>query len=277
MELNGYRIETTRRRGISLFPIGDIHAGSSACDERKVRGTVKRILDDPLAYWLFMGDACEFINYQDKRFDAKTCAPWLRLRDLNDIVQIQADWIIELFKPIREKCIGWHDGNHEETIRLKFGRDIAAYMAKALGAKYLSYSALTMLSVDDGKTSHCKVFSHHGIGGGRYDGAKINSLQMSGRWIDADLYLQGHNHSCISSVNPCLSIRMKHDDGEGVEWEEQDRAFVNTGTYFRTYYRDRNKASSSYAEKKAFPPSKIGTPEIHIGFDPLKISFKSPE
>lgn len=276
MELNIFRIKGPRRKGVSLWPIGDLHAGTSACDERRARATVKHILEDPLAYWLFMGDACEFINYKDKRFDPKTSAPWLRLADLDNIVEVQSNWVIDLFKPIASKCIGWHDGNHKETIRLKFGGDVGARMAKALGVKHLTYSALTMLEVDDGKTSSCKIFSHHGIGGGRYDGAKINSIQMSGRWIDADIYIQGHNHSCITSINPCLSLRAKHDDGAGVEWEERDRAFVNSGTYFRTYYRDRNKPSSSYAEKKAFPPSKIGTPEILIKFDPLSFSIKSP-
>ena len=58
-----------------LVPIGDVHLGAAACDESRLVEVVKGIAADDRAYWVGLGDYCEFINMQDRRFDARTLAP----------------------------------------------------------------------------------------------------------------------------------------------------------------------------------------------------------
>jgi len=52
----------------SIIPLADIHIGNAATDEKLLASTVQRIKDDDAAYWVGLGDYCEFINRSDKRF-----------------------------------------------------------------------------------------------------------------------------------------------------------------------------------------------------------------
>lgn len=41
-----------------VIPLGDVHLGAAACDEKLLRKVVKRIGDDPMCYWIGLGDYC---------------------------------------------------------------------------------------------------------------------------------------------------------------------------------------------------------------------------
>jgi hypothetical protein len=71
-----------------------------------------------------LGDYCEWINVQDKRFDVATLAPWIEIGDLIDLAQVQRDRFLSIIKPIAGKCLAMCSGNHEGTIHRKTERDI---------------------------------------------------------------------------------------------------------------------------------------------------------
>ena len=49
----------------TVVPIGDIHLGNEACDEKRLKETVKRIQEDDHCYCVGLGDYCEWINRKD--------------------------------------------------------------------------------------------------------------------------------------------------------------------------------------------------------------------
>ena len=105
---------------VKVIPVGDIHDGTKANDEKKRKETVEYIGSDPNCFWLGMGDYVNAINYSDKRFDPEDMRDPTKLKDL---VADQEKTIIKLFKPIRKQCIGMLGGNHEETVLKKYHRD----------------------------------------------------------------------------------------------------------------------------------------------------------
>ena len=59
-----------------LFPLGDIHLGNEACDERRFCQVVQEIAGDDRALWIGLGDYCDFINRTDPRFDPLALPRW---------------------------------------------------------------------------------------------------------------------------------------------------------------------------------------------------------
>lgn len=277
MELREFRIICKRRSGFRIRAMGDFHLGVSACDEKTLQADVDEVVRDPNCYVIGMGDYAEFINYSDPRFDPQLLVPWMSLSNLSKLAEVQASKVTELLKPIADagRLIGLLAGNHEETIKRKYSYHVTEQICNNLGVKYLTYAALIRLTIHDaspkGGSDVIRVFCEHGTGGGRYDGAKINAVQMDGRWIDAELYFRGHVHSKIASINPCLSISKSGP----VKWVEKPRAFILTGSYLRTYHFDADNPHSGYAEKMSYPPTAIGSPVVHIRFDPYEISVRT--
>ena len=64
----------SRSDTFTLVPIGDVHIGNAACDEARLRRVVDRIAADEWSYWVGLGDYCDFINMQDKRFSPDSLA-----------------------------------------------------------------------------------------------------------------------------------------------------------------------------------------------------------
>lgn len=274
MELNEFRIFCKRKSGFRLRPMGDFHKGVRACDEKALQIDIDEVVRDPNCYVIGMGDYADFINYTDPRFDPQTLSSWLETKNLSKLAEVQASKVTELLSPIAKagRLIGLLEGNHENTIKKKYSYHVAEQICNSLGVKFLTYAALTRLTVQDtsknGGSDVIRVFSEHGTGGGRYTGAKLNNVQMDGRWIDAEIYLRGHVHEKVASINPCLSITRTGP----VKWVEKPRAFILTGSYLRTYHYDPENPHSTYAEKMSYPATAIGSPLIHVRFDPYQIT-----
>ena len=124
---------TSRRYTIKLYVLGDLHIGARNCDENKIKTLVKLIEKDPHAYWIGGGDLCDNIVIGDsKRFEPTVLPRWmLDNKDadevaaaLQDIAGAQKDRLFNILKPIKDKCLGMIEGNHEYTIMKHHNRDL---------------------------------------------------------------------------------------------------------------------------------------------------------
>lgn len=111
----------SRSQFYKLFHITDTHIGAAATDEALLKRDIKRIYDDPNACWGHGGDILDCISRTDKRYRENSIAPWLH--GLNDIVQHQLEYALDLFRPIAHKCLYIVSGNHESHM-LKQDRDV---------------------------------------------------------------------------------------------------------------------------------------------------------
>ena len=93
---------------------------------------------------------------------------------------------------------------------------------------------------------------HHGSGGGRKPGAKVNRVdERAGWWPTADIVASGHNHSRTFTDKAGIAMA----DKTLVE-EQRVQLCFNTGSYMRTYLPDTE--GTHYAEQADYPPTVLG-------------------
>jgi len=269
MEAAKHRIEYQSRSDVfHLYPLGDIHAGTVYCAERAIKEQVRLIANDPLSLWVGMGDYADCITSKDPRWDSSSIASWVPKQN---IIPAQENWVYDLFLPIRDKCIGLIEGNHECTIRAKHDHDIAMNLCARLKVKYLGYSAIVSLifSRKGGSGFGVKGFFSHGSGGPNTDGGKINNLVRALNYFPfCDIWVKGHIHDIKVHEQPAIDI----DNGGDPEVIHRNRCAAASGSWFYTY---RQHERPSYAEIKGYAPNRIGCPVFTITPDKKRINVYS--
>lgn len=257
MRLHEYSIKIAKRGDfIWLVPLGDIHIGVRNCSENEFLKVVDWIKQTPNAYWLGMGDHIEAINYSDKRFDPSNIHERFH-GHLDDLVKYQAAHFVKLVEPIKGKCIGLLEGNHEDTIRNYYHVNIVDVMAHQLGTVNLTYT--TMVRLNFKRENHRRnvvVWASHGFGAGRYVGGKLNNLLQVAKDFLADIYLVGHTHELASMSRDHLAMTTS----DTPRLQAHKRVYGITGSFLKTYEVD----SRSYGEKKGYAPVRTGVLKIKI-------------
>lgn len=252
-----------------LYPLGDIHAGTVFCAEESIRRQVEIIRRDPKAYWVGMGDYAEFITPKDKRWDGSSIAPWV---DRGDVARSQEKWVISLFKPIKNKCIGLLSGNHEESIRISFNQDVYRHICDALEVERLGYSCMVRLIFNRGMETQ-KGFSvdchfEHGSGSAQTPGGVTQRLVRMFNDYIADVYAMGHVHRVkVENSSPLAIVGQR-----SLQIKAKPKAGAMTGCWFRTY--EDNDGQPSYGEIKAYSPNVIGCPQFIFTPDKRRVEAR---
>ena len=239
-----------------LWVFGDTHLYNRSCITSEVEAMVDEIEDDPDALVICTGDYADCISPYDPRFDAREVAPDKRESFFNGLVTEIYNDLIELFKPIKDKCVGLLRGNHEDKFESKFEYHLVKEVCKALDLRYLDYCCAFDLVFKAGKKSETfKVWAHHGAGGATTTGGKINKLKKAMTEVfDADIYCMGHSHEQMD-----LPLAYLYQDESG-KIRQRKKLGVITGAYLATY----REGTSSYGEKKLYSPVSLGSVAITI-------------
>ena len=231
-----------------IYAIGDIHAGTIHCVEDDVRRKVQEIKESKNTMWIGMGDYAEFITPTDPRWDSLVIADWVKK---DDIGYSQEQWIIDLFKPIKDKCIGLLYGNHEFSIHKHSHQDVHQHICDGLGVSNIGYSSWVHLHFNRENSNEKHLIKGaftHGTGNAITEGAKINNLMRFMKAFDADFYGYGHIHDYI----PKSFTRLVTTDSGKIK--NKVAIGATTGCWFRTYTQGIN---ASYGEMKVYPPSEL--------------------
>lgn len=258
-----------RSRELRIVPIGDVHLGAAACDEKLFQKTINYIKDTPDTYWIGLGDYCDWINRKDPRFDVTQLADWLITKSgLADISKHQAARFLEMVDPISKKCLGLLCGNHETAISKHYERDVFSEIVTGikdsagfsdemqLGIGYYGWMRLNFYRGKDGvkeNSSSITLNLHHGFTGGKLAGAKALDVQ---RWLwthDADLVLLGHSHN--QAIQP--------EAVEGIDRNGNHTNTVRKGAFCGSYLKRVNEdGPATYAEVKGYLPLPVGGIEV---------------
>lgn len=241
-----------------VVPLGDVHIGAAACDEQLFRSVVKGIANDDDAYWIGMGDFCDWINVQDRRSDLGVLADWVEVADLVDLGSAQKERFCDIVRPIAHKCLALVEGNHEISLRKHTERDVyREIVAQVKGDGGMSSSTNLMIGVYGWlqlafyrskrreRGSVININLHHGFTGGKLAGGKALNMQ---RWLwthNADICFWGHSHNVGIQPEAVEEI----DDAGAVRVVNRRGAF--TGTFLRTVNDD---GPSTYSEEKGYFP-----------------------
>lgn len=245
-----------------LIPIGDTHIGNIGFDEQKLRKLVKWIAEKKNVFWIGMGDYCECINISDKRFDPQQVPKEFRDK-LDNMIPSQIAKFVEMLSPIKDKCLGLHEGNHDRKIRINYHFDPVYEIWRAFNIKdlpMLKDAAITRLQFS---TKFCSekspsyafdIFSVHGNTGGRMGGAKLNRLEQLIGFFDADIYLMAHSHIKLTESKMLLYVDRQ------MNLKYKKKILAVTGCFLNGY----TQGSTSYVEKMMLPPTCTGVVKIMI-------------
>lgn len=251
MEINNIKIPYKRdNERFQIVPLGDIHYGNWQCDTEYFEKLINWIRKEPNTYVLGIGDYCECISPADKRFDMDAISEYRPAE--------QYDYIYRQFNKIRDKLLGLHIGHHGDNLRIQQFDNHDLQLAQRLGTRYLDWQAFTILNfIRDKRKSKFIVYSCHGHGGGQTTGAKVNKIEDLGKLYDADIYLMGHLHKCLTTTDNLIGI------GTGKYGNRliyKKRLFGITGTMLR--YPIEGK--SGYEARKGYRPMKPGVIKIKL-------------
>ena len=240
---------------LELHIFADEHIGDEHCDLERLKERIDYVKNKPNAYCLLNGDILDNAT--------KTSIGDTYMQEFNPMEQLQR--ANELFSPIKHKILCITHGNHENRTYRKEGINLSYLIAKQLGLddKYTPTSAVLFLRFGKVSRGHKEsngsgnirkvcytIYSLHGSGGGRKEGAKAIRLADMASIIDTDIYIHSHTH---------LPMIMKQGfhrlDSRNNAVAHVDKLFVNTAA---------NLKYGGYGEAGEFKPSSTDTPVIHL-------------
>jgi UDP-2,3-diacylglucosamine pyrophosphatase LpxH len=191
-----------------LVVSSDLHLGAGTVSEEPIEQMVEYVRSTKNCYMTNIGDNIEAITPKDKRFTFSK-SPY-------KTAQEQADAVIRLFTPIKDKTLAIGIGNHEYSLFETL--NVAEYIAKALDVPNGMYNYI--LQVHHRKSSRLmhKMYLTHGNGiissnakdeiqaEGNMKAALKNKLNKSG-FADVIAMFMGHIHRFII-VEPTMNNKL---------------------------------------------------------------------
>lgn len=255
-----YKFEADNRAAeYRLYVLGDIHIGALNCAEPEIISLVHRIKDDPNARWVGGGDVLDAVILQDvKRFDINSLPNWMVSgsadsvkEKVGDIIAAQKKRFLKIVEPIKDKCLGLIEGNHEYSIYKHHNRDIMNEMCDALEVPNLTDCCFMRLHFTR-KSGICSAvvtaFICHGSGGGCSAGAEPNRLARLSQDKHCDIILTGHSHTV--HILPPVAMMYLPTSGKLVdEPMVREKYAANWGSTLYTY----KAGPSTYASRANYP------------------------
>ena len=240
---------------LEIHTFADEHIGDEHCDIKRLLTRIDYVKNTPNAYCILNGDILDNAT--------RTSIGDVYMQEFDPMGQLEK--AVEMFSPIKDKILCITHGNHENRTYKKEGINLSRLIARQLGLdeKYTPTSAV--LFIRFGKASNGKketngsgkvrkicytVYTLHGSGGGRKEGAKAIRLADMASIIDTDIYIHSHTHLPMVMKQAFHRIDTQNSTVACV-----DKLFVNTAA---------NLKYGGYGEAGEFKPSSMETPIIYL-------------
>ena len=240
---------------IEIHPFADEHIGDEFSDLKRLLARIEYVKNTPNAYCIMNGDILDNAT--------KTSIGDVYTQEFNPMEQLRR--AVEIFSPIKDKILCITHGNHENRTYKKEGINLSCLIARQLGLedRYSPTSAVLFIRFGTQSRGHREtngsgnirkmcytIYTLHGSGGGRKEGAKAIRLADMASIIDCDIYIHSHTH---------LPMVMKQGfhriDDRNSSVAIVDKLFVNTAA---------NLKYGGYGEAGEFKPSSMDTPVIYL-------------
>jgi predicted phosphodiesterase len=240
---------------LELHIFADEHIGDEHSDMKRLLERIEYVKNTENAYCILNGDIIDNAT--------KTSIGDTYTQEFNPMEQLQK--ATELFSPIKDKVLCITHGNHENRTYKKEGINLSRLIANQLGLadRYSPTSVVLFIRFGKEASGHKEtngsgkvrklcytIYSLHGSGGGRKEGAKAIRLADMASIIDTDIYIHSHTHLPIIMRQAFHRIDPRNSTVALV-----DKLFVNTAA---------NLNYGGYGEAGEFKPSSKETPVIYL-------------
>jgi predicted phosphodiesterase len=242
---------------IYLIPFGDVHRNAPLCHEKKWLEFLNWAKKKKNAYFLGMGDYQEFSSASSRM---KLRSIGLHDSELDIIEKTNRTQTEKLAKELgfmNGRLIGFIEGNHYGE--MKNGTTTTQYMAQLLETNYLgtcSFIRLYFHNPQRNTSNSIDIFAHHGKGAARLIGGSLNKVQQMIEGVEADIYLQGHDHK--KSVG--LITRLHLSQTRDLVLKHKKVLVARTGSFLKGY----EDGQSSYVVDAMLSPTDLGVIKIEL-------------
>ena len=233
---------------LEIHTFADEHIGDEQSDIKRLLARIEYVKNTPNAYCILNGDIID---------NATKTSVGDVYSGINPMEQLKR--AVEIFAPIRDKCLCITHGNHENRTYKNEGINLSCLIARQLGLedRYTSTSAVIFIRFGEGSAKSTRnrkvcytMYVLHGSGGGRKEGSKANRLAEMASIVDTDIYIHSHTHLPMVMKQAFHRIDNKNSAVALV-----DKLFVNTAA---------NLNYGGYGEAAEFKPSSKDTPVIYL-------------
>lgn len=240
---------------LEILPLSDLHIGDAHCDLDLIKQRIEYIKSTPNCYTILNGDIMNNAT--------KTSVSDCYAEELTPMEQIER--FSSLFEPIKDKILAITNGNHENRSYNKEGIDLTHIVAKQLGLLPIYSKTSAMIFVRFGEETRGRkesngsgkvrkmcytIYTTHGSGGGRKEGAKAIRLADMASIVDADIYIHSHTHLPMVMKQAFYRTDIQNSNVKCV-----DKLFVNTAACLNY---------GGYGEAFEFKPASKDTPHIFL-------------
>jgi len=231
-----HKIELPQQKEYHFYKIGDIHVGAAATRLDYFKRLVDTIASDEYAFVNGIGDWVDAVTHNDKkRFNpAEVDSENFSIKDLADLPRKQADLLLKILEPIKDKMLYLVAGNHETSVAKYNTFDVYNYYAEVLGVpkeRRLGTNGIVRVVLPVTKTTRVSrsMCLLHGIGGGGFrEGYAKNHITDIFRKYNTDVNIMGHIHKSEAFATNEIGI-----DRVG-RLQYRRRWFGSTGSYMQS-------------------------------------------
>lgn len=259
---------------ILLMPVGDVQEGSRGWPEEKFVNHMKWGMERG-ATFLGMGEYIDFASTSQRAI--LTTLRDSTTEELDDMIRERLKRFADLISFTKGHWIGLLEGHHYWQFEDGTTSDqflCEQWKTDSNKCHFLGTSALVRINQHISKhpEADCLVYCHHGMGGGRTLGGKLNRLEDLLKIIEADIYLMGHVHTKVSDP-----IDKQYISSDGIH-HHRTKLLGRTGGFQRGYLstspRPLDKAAiksrGTYIEKGTMVPTSLGGLAIGIGYEKIE-------
>lgn len=179
-------------KGVTIYPIADVHLGAMEHAETEWQDFLKKV-ETENAYLILAGDllnngvrTCKFANPFEET-----------LRPME-----AKHRMVEYLEPVKDRILCVVGGNHERRTYKESDQDITYDICAKLNIEHLYRENVAYMKVACGRRKNGAHYTHaycfavtHGSGGGIYTGAAVNRDERFGNIVDGlDCLVTGHVH-----------------------------------------------------------------------------------
>lgn len=263
-------------KDFNLWGVSDIHIGSIFCVEEKFKEIVKEIEDDPIGLVYLNGDLIQGFTKNHKNWEHTGLVDGLELP-----IE-QADHIVNLLRPIKDKIIAVGMGNHELPAQKSAGNITKSNICDKLEVPYGGYSSV--VTFKNKRKFLFNAYFHHGFGSinsknkdpkkrrEANENALVNKMVEVGE-SDCAFMSMGHTHKIIV-VKPEVDLLLTHKDNKtkqlynayDFETQTSDVIPINKRWYGNSGCFEINKLEgvNGYAEMAGYAPSVLGCLRLEV-------------
>lgn len=174
--------------------LGDTHDGSLGYDKTGVDRLVDKIAGSKNMRWAHVGDVCDAICSDDKRFVFNPDIP---------VPLQQTKSVVATFRPIAKKGLVMLKGNHDDKLH-RIGEFLRDLIAEPLGVPFGGYTCKVQLADKHGPV--CKLFLWHGpIRGSVTSNAKDYQQRQANMKARVRLYMENKASDCaVMAMGHCF-------------------------------------------------------------------------